>query len=114
MILDRVWSDDEDESYGVENYNYNGAEYYGEEIEPPRSEAMMELEYLKQEERVGPSLGQVLGLIIILKQKDNWFLYLGVTSVIIIIFYCLGMGLKLYKIWRGEYVEEEPVFLKYK
>ena len=32
-------------------------------------------------------------------------------SIIIIAFYCLGMGFKLYKIWKGEYVEEEPVFL---
>ena len=39
---------------------------------------------------------------------------LGVGSVIFIIFYVLGMAYKLFKIWRGEYVEEEPVFLKYK
>ena len=38
----------------------------------------------------------------------------GIMSIIIIAFYCLGMGFKLYKIWKGEYVEEEPVFLKYK
>ena len=38
----------------------------------------------------------------------------GVGSVIVIMFYVLGMGYKLYKIWKGEYVEEEPVFLKYK
>ena len=43
-----------------------------------------------------------------------FFLYSGVGSIIIIIFYVLGMGFKLYKIWKGEYVEEEPVFLKYK
>ena len=38
----------------------------------------------------------------------------GIMSIIVIAFYCLGMGFKLYKIWKGEYVEEEPVFLKYK
>ena len=38
----------------------------------------------------------------------------GVGSVIVIMFYVLGMGYKLFKIWKGEYVEEEPVFLKYK
>ena len=39
---------------------------------------------------------------------------LGVGSVIFAIFYVLGMAYKLFKIWRGDYVEEEPVFLKYK
>ena len=34
--------------------------------------------------------------------------------MIVIMFYVLGMGYKLFKIWKGEYVEEEPVFLKYK
>ena len=38
----------------------------------------------------------------------------GVGSGIVIMFYVLGMGYKLFKIWKGEYVEEEPVFLKYK
>ena len=29
-------------------------------------------------------------------------------------FYILGMSFKLYKIYKGEYIEEEPVFMKYK
>lgn len=71
---------------------------YSEEVGSPRAEALMEVEEMEPEEVVGPSLGRVL----------------GVLSVIVLVFYALGMGYKLYKIWKGEYVEEEPVFLKYK
>ena len=69
-----------------------------EEVGSPRAEALMEVEEMEPEEVIGPSLGRVL----------------GVLSVIVLVFYALGMGYKLYKIWKGEYVEEEPVFLKYK
>ena len=71
---------------------------YSEEVGSPRAEALMEVEEMEPEEVIGPSLGRVL----------------GVLSVIVLVFYALGMGYKLYKIWKGEYVEEEPVFLKYK
>ena len=30
------------------------------------------------------------------------------------ILYCVGIGFKIFKIFKGTYVEEEPVFLKYK
>ena len=69
-----------------------------EEVGSPRAEALMEVEEMEPEEVIGPSLGRVL----------------GVLSVIVLVFYAMGMGYKLYKIWKGEYVEEEPVFLKYK
>lgn len=46
----------------------------------------------------GVSLGQILGLVFI----------------ICCIFYCIGIGYKIFKICKGTYVEEEPVFLKYK
>ena len=36
-------------------------DYYQEELEPPRAEAMMEVEVLEAEVKVGPSLGRVLG-----------------------------------------------------
>ena len=36
-------------------------DYYQEELEPPRAEAMMEVEVLDAEVKVGPSLGRVLG-----------------------------------------------------
>ena len=46
----------------------------------------------------GPGLGQILGL----------------ASLVVLMFYILGISWKLYKIHIGVYVEEEPVFLKYK
>ena len=74
----------------------------------------MEVEVLEAEEKIGPSLGRVLGNIFLFHDFFTEIFSLGVTSVIVIFFYMLGMGFKLYKIWKGEYVEEEPVFLKYK
>ena len=49
-------------------------------------------------EAVGPSLGEVLS-------KFTYVLMLG---------YVLGIGWKLIQIYRGEYVAEEPIYLKYK
>ena len=46
--------------YREDNYNYED-DYFGD-METPRSEAMMEVEFLEAEETVGPSLGRVLGL----------------------------------------------------
>ena len=40
--------------------NYNDEEYY-EELATPRAEASMEVEFLEEEEKIGPSLGRVLG-----------------------------------------------------
>ena len=37
-------------------------DYYQEELEAPRAEAMMEVEFLEKEEEIGPSLGRVLSL----------------------------------------------------
>ena len=39
-----------------------GDDYYQEELEAPRAEAMMEVEFLEKEEEIGPSLGRVLSL----------------------------------------------------
>ncbi len=39
---------------------------------------------------------------------------LGVMFLICCIIYCIGIGWKVHKICKGTYVEEEPVFLKYK
>jgi len=39
---------------------------------------------------------------------------LGITSLVILVFYIIGISWKLWKIHRGVYTEEEPVFLKYK
>ena len=38
----------------------------------------------------------------------------GLASLIVLFFYIIGISWKLFKIHRGVYVEEEPVFLKYK
>jgi len=46
----------------------------------------------------GVSLGKILGLI-----------FLACC-----ILYCIGISWKVYKVCKGTYVEEEPVFLKYK
>ena len=48
------------EVYREDNYNYED-DYFGD-METPRSEAMMEVEFLEAEETVGTSLGRVLGL----------------------------------------------------
>ena len=91
-------------------------DYIEEEVITPRAEALMEVEVLDEEEEIGPSLGRVLGKMYHLRLLSSYYFIhvLAVGSVIVIIFYMLGMGYKLYKIWKGEYVEEEPVFLKYK
>ena len=39
---------------------------------------------------------------------------LGICLLICTIIYCIGIGYKIFKICKGTYVEEEPVFLKYK
>ena len=39
---------------------------------------------------------------------------LGIVFVACCILYCIGIGIKIVKIFKGTYVEEEPVFLKYK
>lgn len=39
---------------------------------------------------------------------------LGIVSLVCGIVYCIGIGYKIFKIVKGTYVEEEPVFLKYK
>jgi hypothetical protein len=39
---------------------------------------------------------------------------LGIISLVCTIIYCIGIGYKIVKIIKGTYVEEEPVFLKYK
>ena len=65
---DEICSDpDEDllEYYELTNRRYedyrSDTDYYQEELEPPRAEAMMEVEVLEAEVKVGPSLGRVLG-----------------------------------------------------
>jgi len=39
---------------------------------------------------------------------------LGLLFLVCCILYCIGISYKIYKICKGTYVEEEPVFLKYK
>ena len=39
---------------------------------------------------------------------------LGICLLVCTIIYCIGIGYKIFKICKGTYVEEEPVFLKYK
>jgi len=39
---------------------------------------------------------------------------LGVASLVVLVIYIIGISYKLCKIYRGSYVEEDPVFLKYK
>lgn len=46
----------------------------------------------------GPSLGEILGLV----------------ALVITILYIIGMSWKIIKIFKGEYVPTEPVYLKYK
>ena len=46
----------------------------------------------------GPSLGEILGLVVL----------------VITILYVIGMSWKIIKIFKGEYVPTEPVYLKYK
>ena len=47
---------------------------------------------------LGPSLGEILGLV----------------ALIITILYIFGISWKVVKIYKGEYVPTEPVYLKYK
>ena len=35
-------------------------------------------------------------------------------SLVVMIVYVIGIGWKLVKIYKGEYVKEEPIYLKYK
>ena len=54
ISVERAWLDDED-------YRDSEAEdYYQGELEAPRAEAMMEVEFLEKEKEIGPSLGRVL------------------------------------------------------
>ena len=46
----------------------------------------------------GPSLGEILGLV----------------ALVITILYIIGISWKVIKIYKGEYVPTEPVYLKYK
>ena len=39
---------------------------------------------------------------------------LGIISLVCAVIYCIGIGYKIFKIVKGTYQEEEPVFLKYK
>jgi len=47
---------------------------------------------------LGPSLGEILGLV----------------ALVITILYIFGISWKVVKIYKGEYVPTEPVYLKYK
>ena len=49
-------------------------------------------------EAVGPTLGDILSKF----------------SLVVMIAYVIGIGWKLIKIYKGEYVKEEPIYLKYK
>ena len=45
---------------------------------------------------------------------DFHILFSGVASLVVLVIYIIGISYKLCKIYRGSYVEEDPVFLKYK
>jgi len=47
---------------------------------------------------LGPTLGEILGLV----------------ALVITILYIFGISWKVVKIYKGEYVPTEPVYLKYK
>ena len=48
------------------------------------------------------------------KQPVSLGQILGILFLVCCILYCIGISYKVYKICKGTYVEEEPVFLKYK
>lgn len=67
--------------------------------EDPELESTTEGDGLPPIEPVpGPSLGEILGLV----------------ALVITILYIIGMSWKIIKIFKGEYVPTEPVYLKYK
>jgi len=69
------------------------------ETEDPELESTTEGDGLPPIEPVpGPSLGEILGLV----------------ALVITILYVIGMSWKIIKIFKGEYVPTEPVYLKYK
>ena len=39
---------------------------------------------------------------------------LGILFLVCVILYLIGIAWKIFKVYKGTYVEEEPVFLKYK
>ncbi|XP_023330603.1 uncharacterized protein LOC111702999 [Eurytemora carolleeae] len=63
--------------------------------ETPVTEALMEDD---DDVKKGPGLGFII----------------GVATLICFIIYIIGITYKLIKIHKGTYVEEEPIFLKYK
>ena len=48
------------------------------------------------------------------KKGVSLSMILGLMLLVCTIIYCIGISYKIFKICKGEYVEEEPVFLKYK
>ena len=48
------------------------------------------------------------------KSEVSLSVILGIMFLVCLFFYCIGIGYKIFKIIKGTYVEEEPVFLKYK
>ena len=73
-------------------------------------------EWLVEEPETGVSLGQILGKAsnFALRVQNIISSIAGLASLVILVFYIVGISWKLFKIHRGVYVEEEPVFLKYK
>jgi len=66
--------------------------------EHPVTEALMEEEEELDPSKQGPSLGFIC----------------GVATLVCTVIYIIGITYKLIKIHKGTYVEEEPIFLKYK
>ena len=69
---------------------------------------------LVEQPETGVTLGQILGLEPSQRWNNIGISVSGLASLIILFFYIIGISWKLFKIHRGVYVEEEPVFLKYK
>jgi len=68
--------------------------------EEPVTEALQEEE---EEEELDPS-----------KQGPGLGFFIGVATLVCTVIYIIGITYKLIKIHKGTYVEEEPIFLKYK
>jgi len=69
-----------------------------EEEVPTSTEDMGTAPPIETGEAIGPTLGDILSKF----------------SLVILIIYAVGIAYKLVKIHKGEYIREDPIYLKYK
>ena len=69
---------------------------------------------LALDEQAEIGIGFLLDMVWIFNIPNCFKFISGIACLVVLFFYILGMSYKLYKIHHGTYVEEEPVFLKYK